>query len=73
MDKEHDHAGPWWGIGVAVLGLLLLWMLVFAHDDYHIDTIYDQVAEIELRIACAAPAELFYDVDGNEVCLEPAD
>lgn len=73
MDKEHDHIGPWWGIGVAIFLTVALAYAALSWHDYRIDRAMSRIVELEQRIECAAPQELFTDIDGNEVCLEPAD
>ncbi len=73
MDKEHDHVGPWWGIGATLIVVALcLYTLALWHD-HRINSAESRIMELEQRIECAAPLGLFFDPDGNEVCLEPAD
>ena len=73
MDKEHNHDGPW--VLIIMVGVVLFILIIFtlAWNGYRINSAESRIMELEQRIECAAPEALFYDVDGNEVCLKPTD
>ena len=69
MDKEHDHIGPWWGIGLSLAAIAILTYAGFTWHSYRIDSAESRIMELEQRVECAAPESLFFDADGNAVCL----
>ena len=76
MAEKHEHESTVGIIVVLVITTVLiygLWFGFIIYDGSRIDAVQDRLDVVEQRIGCAAPEVLFYDVDDNEVCLEPAD
>ena len=78
MDKEHDHIGPWWGIGAAIVVSFALLFTIIILQAEGLSSLGDRVDEVEQRIECVAPETLFFDPDGNRLevfceMMEPAE
>jgi hypothetical protein len=68
-DKRHNHAGPWYLIGV-VLGALVIGVYTLAFVlNHRIDVIYDRVGEIQRQLECPPTELLVSDHEGNEYCF----
>ncbi len=70
MDKEHDHVGPWVLIALCLAALYVFLIVTLMWHEHRIDSAESRIVELEQRIECTAPLDLFFDPDGNEVCLE---
>lgn len=72
-EKRHDHVGPWWGIGVPLALVIVVWYLTFMIGQHQFDVIYDRVGEMRRQLDCP-PGELYVtDHDGVEYCLNPSE
>lgn len=70
MDKHHNHVGPWWGIGVVLVALILCAYGRLMLTTHQFDVIYDRVGTIQRELECADAGEvLVADHEGDEYCL----
>ena len=70
MDKEHNHGGPWWAIGAALVVLAFVvygQLMLYAHQ---FDVIYDRVGDIRRELECERSEVLVTDHEGDEYCLD---
>lgn len=68
--EKHDHAGPWWAIGVALVALILATYAQLAVTQHQFNVIYDRVGEIRREMECERGEILVTDHEGDEYCLE---
>lgn len=69
-DKRHDHVGPWWLIGVALLLLFVGWYTVLFVNQQQFSVIYDRVGAIQRQLECPPTELLVADHEGTEYCFE---
>ncbi len=68
MDK-HDHLGPWWGIGIALIAMLVVGYILFLTVQHQFEVIYDRVGEMQRQLECPPGELLVTDQDGVEYCI----
>lgn len=69
--SEHDHHGPWFGIGIAIVLLFAAWYAAFMGTQHQLSVIYDRVAAVQRQLECAPTETFVTDDEGNEYCFAP--
>lgn len=68
----HDHIGPWWGIGIALVFLCVGLYTGMVVNNHRLNVIYDRVGVIQRQLECPPTELLVRDHEGNEYCFEDA-